>query len=301
MKFDNSNSHTTGIIMAVVAYGLWGILPIYWKLLQSVNPLEILAHRIIWCLFFLWLLLLISKGVKDAINEAERVFRHPAKIAGVALAAAALTINWYTYIWAVNNNHVIQASLGYYINPLISVLLGVIILKEKLSIYQKVACLLALFGVMALTINYGSIPWVALALAISFAFYGLLKKMINIEPITGLILESCIMSLFSLVYLFNLHNHGQGVFGGIQLSVTLLLIGAGVVTSLPLILFSRAVNHLPLSLMGFLQYINPTFSLLLGIFIFKENFSLVHLAAFSLIWTGLLIFSLANGRNANPV
>ncbi|NLB53259.1 MAG: EamA family transporter RarD [Syntrophomonadaceae bacterium] len=281
--------------MASGAYFLWGILPIYWKLLQSVNPIEILAHRIIWCLLFLLVILLLSRNISTAMNEISRIAKHPAKIAGVVFASLFLTINWYSYIWAVNNDLVIQASLGYYINPLISVLLGVIVLKEKLSYWQKIACLFALCGVSILTVNYGAVPWTALIIALSFALYGLSKKMINIEPITGLILESSIMSFFSLYYLYHLHSNDSGIFGNSDPFITLLLIGAGIVTSIPLLLFSRAVNGLSLSLLGFLQYINPTFSLLLGIFIFHETFSMIHLVSFAIIWTGLLLYSASNG------
>ncbi len=287
----------SGILMDVGAYFLWGILPLYWKLLQRVNPMEILAHRIIWCLVFLLMIVILSRNIKNAVNEAVRIAGYPAKTIGVVLAAVILTINWYSYIWAVNNNQVIQASLGYYINPLISVLLGVIVLKEKLSRGQRAACLLAFCGVLILTVNHGTLPWIALVLAVSFALYGLIKKMVNIDAVTGLILESSIMSLFSLFYLWHLHSSSTGAFGNSGLLITILLVGAGIVTSIPLLLYSRAVNHLPLSMLGFLQYINPTISLLLGIFIFRETFSPVHLAAFAVIWSGLLLYSFSNGKN----
>ncbi len=298
-KYQNSQS-VSGILMAIGAYFLWGILPVYWKLLQTVSPLEILAHRIIWCLLFLLIILFLSKNIAAAKDEVSRIIKHPSKAVGVILAALFLTVNWYSYIWAVNNDLVIQASLGYYINPLISVLMGVVVLKEKLSKWQIIACVLAFCGVTLLTVNYGTVPWIALIIAFSFALYGLTKKIINIEPVTGLILESSIMSIFALIYLFNLHSHHLGAFGNAEISITLLLLGAGIVTSVPLILFSRAVNRLSLSLMGFLQYINPTFSLLLGIFIFHETFSFTHLTAFSIIWTGLLLFSLASYKNSSP-
>lgn len=298
----NKNSQSvSGILMAVGAYFIWGILPVYWKLLQTVPPLEILAHRIIWCLLFLLSILFLSKNIAAAKAELSRIIEHPTKATGVILAALFLTVNWYSYIWAVNNDLVIQASLGYYINPLISVLMGVVVLKEKLSKWQIIACVLAFCGVTILTVNYGTVPWIALVIAFSFALYGLTKKIINIEPITSLILESSIMSIFALIYLFHLHNHHLGSFGNAEISITLLLLGAGIVTSVPLILFSRAVNRLSLSLMGFLQYINPTFSLLLGIFIFHETFSFTHLTAFSIIWTGLLLFSISSYKNSSPV
>lgn len=294
---NRNHPQISGILMAVGAYFLWGILPLYWKLLQGVNPMEILAHRIIWCLVFLLMIVILSRNIKSAVNEAIRIAGYPAKTIGVVLAAVILTINWYSYIWAVNNNQVIQASLGYYINPLISVLLGVIVLKEKLSRGQLAACLLAFCGVLILTVNHGTLPWIALVLAVSFALYGLIKKTVNIDAVTGLILESSIMSLFSLFYLWHLHSSSTGAFGNSGLLITILLVGAGIVTSIPLLLYSRAVNHLPLSMLGFLQYINPTISLLLGIFIFRETFSAIHLAAFAVIWVGLLLYSFSNGKN----
>jgi chloramphenicol-sensitive protein RarD len=294
---NRNHPQISGILMAVGAYFLWGILPLYWKLLQGVNPMEILAHRIIWCLVFLLMIVILSRNIKSAVNEAIRIAGYPAKTIGVVLAAVILTINWYSYIWAVNNNQVIQASLGYYINPLISVLLGVIVLKEKLSRGQRAACLLAFCGVLILTVNHGTLPWIALVLAVSFALYGLIKKTVNIDAVTGLILESSIMSLFSLFYLWHLHSSSTGAFGNSGLLITILLVGAGIVTSIPLLLYSRAVNHLPLSMLGFLQYINPTISLLLGIFIFRETFSAIHLAAFAVIWVGLLLYSFSNGKN----
>ena len=294
---NRNHPQISGILMAVGAYFLWGILPLYWKLLQGVNPMEILAHRIIWCLVFLLMIVILSRNIKSAVNEAIRIAGYPAKTIGVVLAAVILTINWYSYIWAVNNNQVIQASLGYYINPLISVLLGVIVLKEKLSRGQLAACLLAFCGVLILTVNHGTLPWIALVLAVSFALYGLIKKTVNIDAVTGLILESSIMSLFSLFYLWHLHSSSTGAFGNSGPLITILLIGAGIVTSIPLLLYSRAVNHLPLSMLGFLQYINPTISLLLGIFIFRETFSAIHLAAFAVIWVGLLLYSFSNGKN----
>lgn len=298
---NRNRNHIPGVLMAAGAYILWGVLPIYWKLLQTVSPLEILAHRIIWCLVFLLVIVILTRNIAGAISEVTRIARHPSKIAGVILAALILTINWYSYIWAVNNDQVIQASLGYYINPLISVLLGVIVLKEKLSPTQAIACFLAFCGVFILTINHGTLPWIALILAVSFALYGLIKKIINVEPITGLILESSIMSIFSLLFLIHLHNNSAGLFGHSSPLITLLLIGAGIVTSVPLILFSRAVTHLSLSLLGFLQYINPTISLLLGIFIFREAFSIIHLIAFAFIWCGLLLYSFYNGNKTSSV
>ncbi|HZK43393.1 MAG TPA: EamA family transporter RarD [Syntrophomonadaceae bacterium] len=294
MNIHQNNNHTTGIIYASGAYFLWGILPIYWKLLQAVDPLEILAHRITWCLIFLLLLQFFSKQIPNTIIEIRRISKHPTKVFGIISAAIILSLNWYTYIWAVNNNFVIQASLGYYINPLVSILLAVVVLKEKLNIWQIIACALAFIGVFILTNNYGGVPWVALILAFSFAMYGLIKKMVNVEPITGLILESAVMAIFSLIYLCFLHSNDQSVFSINEPVIALLLVGTGLVTSIPLVLFARAVKYLPLSLLGFLQYINPTISLLLGIFVFHEVFSFMHLIAFIIIWTGLIIFSLFN-------
>lgn len=285
-----------GIASALGAYIMWGFLPLYWKMVQVVPATEILAHRMIWSFVFLVCLLLLSRHAQSFREEVHSLLKRPAQAAAVVLAAVLITLNWLTYIWAVNAGHVVESSLGYYINPLVNVLLGVMVLKEKLSSWQIISFALALAGVLVLTINFGSFPWIAFTLALTFSLYGLIKKMIRLGAITGITLETLLISPLMLVYLGCVHSSGNGAFGNISPVITALLIGAGVATATPLILFAAAANRLPLSSIGFLQYVSPTIMLMLGVFLYREPFTSVHWACFILIWTALLIFSLANTK-----
>lgn len=293
MNFKSGNQSFKGILFGTGAYVLWGFLPVYWKLLQQVPPLEVLAHRIVWSLVFLLTLLMVTGRFPAFLQEVKSLIQQPRKLLGIFLAAMVLNFNWGTYIWAVSSNQIIQTSLGYYINPLISVLLGILFLKEKLSLWQLVAFILAFIGVLSLTIQYGTFPWVALSLALSFGVYGLLKKLVNTGSITGLTLETMLTSILAFTYLAYISNMGSSTFHPAFHSTNLLLMGAGVVTATPLILFAAGARRLPLFAIGFLQYISPTLSLLLGVFVYHEPFTRSHLRAFGIIWAGLLIFSLA--------
>lgn len=283
----------TGVAAALGAYIMWGFLPHYWKLVQAVPAMEILAHRMVWSFVFLVCLLLLSRSVPAFLNEVRILLGHPMQVLAVVLAAALITCNWLTYIWAVNAGHVVESSLGYYINPLVSVLLAILVLREKLSLWQMVSFTLAAIGVLIMTINFGTFPWIALTLALTFGLYGLIKKIICLGAITGITLETLLVSPFMLVYLGHVHSSGIGAFGNLSPTVTGLLMGAGVVTATPLLLFAAATNRLPLSSIGFMQYIAPTLMLILGVFLYREPFTGVHLACFALIWTALAIFSLA--------
>ncbi len=285
-----------GIIFASGAYILWGILPIYWKLLHSVPALEVLAHRIVWSVVFLWGLLTIKGNISSFLTEIKELVRRPRILLGIFIAGLILNLNWGTYIWAVNHNHIIQTSLGYYINPLVSVMLGMIFLHERLSLWQLLAFILAAAGVVSLTIQYGAFPWVAVILALSFGLYGLFKKLINIGSITGLTLETMLTSIAAVIYLVYLNNIGMGVFRFFPSQTTFLLAGAGIVTAIPLLLFAAGARRLPLFVIGFLQYISPTMTLLLGVFIYHEPFTRGHLMSFVVIWIGLIIFSMARTR-----
>jgi len=290
------NEHTKGIACVLSAYILWGILPMYWKMLQDVPALEILAHRIVWSLVFLIALMAVTGKLKACCIEVNELIHQPRKMLGIFISAIILNINWGTYIWAVNHNYIIQTSLGYYINPLISVLLGIIFLKERLSLWQLTAFFLAAAGVLSLTVQYGTFPWIAITLAMSFGFYGLFKKLINTGAITGLTLETLLSIVFALAYLIFVHNTGDSAFHFSLSSTTKLLIGAGVVTATPLILFAAGATRLPLFAVGFLQYIAPTIALFLGIFVYHENFTAGHLLSFTVIWAGLLVFTLSRTR-----
>lgn len=296
MKIAQTDERFTGVLATAGAYLLWGILPLYWKLVNLVPPLEILAQRIIWSFFFMVLVLLSTRKFKAFWRELCEISCKLKRLPGIVIASLLIIVNWLTYIWAVNSNHIIETSLGYYINPLVSVLLGIVVLKEKLSFWQMVSFFLAMIGVLNLTFHYGAFPWVALILAITFGLYGLCKKMINLGAVTGITLETLIITPFALLYLNYLHNNGAGFFGFAYPGISGLLAGAGVVTAVPLILFASGAKRLPLSVMGFLQYIAPTIALCLGVFVFHEPFTAVHIVTFVLIWVALILFSLARTR-----
>lgn len=293
MKNEKISEQMSGILSAVGAYFLWGILPIYWKMIHHVTAFEILAHRIVWSLVFMMGMLIITRGMGDFIKDCRQLVTNRRQLFGVVMAALLISVNWCTYIWSVNENRIVEASLGYYINPLVNVMLGVLVLKEKLSKLQILSFSMAGIGVLIMTVNFGSIPWVALILAISFALYGLFKKMVNMGSLTGITVETGISAPVALLYLASLHQQGVGAFSFAVTGVPLLLMGAGIVTAIPLILFAKGANRLSLSMLGFIQYVSPTISLFIGVFMYHEPFTLVHLVAFLFIWLGLIIFSLA--------
>ena len=296
MKILKHSQSASGIGYIACAYLMWGILPVYWKLLQNVPPLQILAHRIAWAFAFLLALLLVTGKFKAFCDETVQIARQPRKMATVFVVAVILNLNWLTYIWAVNSDHIVQTSLGYYINPLVSVLLGVIVLKERLSMWQLIAFLLAAAGVFSLTVQYGAFPWVAIVLAVTFGLYGLFKKMVNIGSITGLTLETLLTCTFAVPYIAYVIHTGSSSFGFSLAPVNLLLMGAGAVTAIPLVLFAAGTKLLPLVAVGFLQYISPTITLLLGVMVYHEPFTRGHLLSFGFIWVGLLLFSLSRTR-----
>ncbi len=286
-----TNDRSKGIFSAVIAYLFWGLLPVYWKLLHQAGALEILSHRVFWSLFFLFLFLVITQRVGAFCHEVCRIKNDPRRILGVLASTLLITLNWLVYIWAVNDNRIIETSLGYYINPLVNVLLGVALLKEKLSSKQYLAVALAAAGVLNLVFHFGVFPWVALSLAITFGLYGLCKKLLALSPITGITLETLIISPLAIAYLLFLNTQAIGVFGSGNLFATALLTGAGIVTALPMVLFANAANQLPLSLLGFIQYLSPTLALLTGVFVYHEPFTQAHAVSFGLIWMALAIFS----------
>ncbi|MBS4021449.1 MAG: EamA family transporter RarD [Dethiobacter sp.] len=279
-----------GILYGICAYTAWGILPLYWKLLDIIPALEILAHRILWSFIFISSMLLITGGwprmITALTNKKNLLF--------IFLSGFLISLNWFTYIFAVNSNHVIEASMGYYISPLVVVLLGVTIFKEKLTSWQCIAITLAAIGVLIITVQYGKIPWISLALAFSFALYGLTKKLIMVDSITTLALETLIVMPIALIYIISKEARGIGALGTVPLLTIIILMGSGIVTASPLVWFARGIQSIRLSMMGFLQYIAPSISLFLGIFVFKEHFSLSHFISFSFIWAGLIIFTLSN-------
>ncbi|MEN8199172.1 MAG: EamA family transporter RarD [Thermodesulfobacteriota bacterium] len=277
-----------GLLAALGAFSIWGLLPLYWKLLSSALPLEILSHRIVWSMLVVLLLLILSKKAATL----RTVVKEKKTLLYFVLTSLLLSLNWLTYIWAVNSNYIVESSLGYFINPLINVLLGVIFLKERLRGFQWLAVLLAFSGVCYLTFGYGRFPWIAMVLAISFGFYGLLRKTTPLPSLEGLFLETTILFLPALLILIVLASQGQSDFIRQDVSGKLLLATTGIITSMPLLLFGYAAQRIPLSTLGIVQYLAPTLQLCIGIFIYAEPFPREQFFGFSLVWAGLLIYCL---------
>ena len=276
-----------GVAYAAGAYILWGLFPIYWKNLAGVPALEILSHRIVWSLIFVIFLL----GAQKKWEWIKPALRNKRTLLIFFATATVLSINWLTYIWGVNAGFIVETSLGYFINPLVSVLLGVVFLRERLRAGQWIAVGIATIGVIYLTINYGSLPWIALTLAFSFATYGLLRKIAPLGSQEGLALETAMMFLPALIYLIFLEGQGTAAFGHVDLKMTFLLAFAGIATAVPLIFFAAGARLIPLSVVGILQYMAPTIQLLIGVFVYKEPFTTTSLIGFSIIWTALIIFT----------
>ncbi|WP_369349076.1 EamA family transporter RarD [Stenotrophomonas sp. JAG2] len=276
-----------GFAITAFTFTLWGLVPVYWHLLKAVPSQQIIAHRIIWStvLVVAWLLLSNGMGWWKAIAA------QPRALPTLALSSVAIAFNWGLYIWAINAGHVIETSLGYFINPLVSVVLGVVVLKERLRRLQWLAVGCAALGVAWLTVDAGTPPWIALGLACSFGLYGLLRKMISVDPVAGLGVESLYLFLPAIGFaLWSENGHGGAFFSGWGWRNDALLIFGGAVTALPLIGFAYGVKRIPLSLVGILQYIAPSIGLLLGVFFFREPFDTAKAVGFAAIWTGLLLF-----------
>jgi chloramphenicol-sensitive protein RarD len=277
----------SGLIAGIAAFVTWGLVPVYWKLLQRVPAPEILGHRFVWTSAFLIILLSWQQRwpeVRDA-GRSRRTMSH-CLTSGVMIA-----INWFFFIWAVNIGRVIETSLGYFMTPLMNVLLGAVFLRERLTRLQLISVLLATLAVLNLTFGYGRFPWVAIVLCVTFGLYGLLRKKSGTRPIPGLFLETIILTPLALAYLAILQRNGTLIFGPHELSLSLLLIICGVVTSVPLVWFGHAARHLRLTTIGFLQYLAPSCTFFLGVFLYHEPFTRTHLLTFTLIWTALIILT----------
>jgi chloramphenicol-sensitive protein RarD len=275
-----------GILYALGAYILWGFLPVYWKALERVPPVQILGHRVVWSFALLAILILQRREVVSLVKALSS--RRILLFGG--LAAGLLGVNWLVYIWGVNNGHIVESSLGYFINPLVSVLLGVIFFRERLRRMQWMAVGLAACGVIYLTIRSGALPWISLTLALTFGFYGLLKKKSSLEALPGLGLEMAFLFLPALAYLLFAQSQGNGAFGHAGVETNLLLAFTGVVTALPILMFGMAARSIPLTLVGLLQYIAPTCQFLLGVLAYGEPFTHDRLIGFSVIWLALLLY-----------
>ncbi|MFU8688320.1 EamA family transporter RarD [Rossellomorea marisflavi] len=284
-------SSQTGIAYTALSYLLWGILPIYWKWLGDVPADEILANRIFWAFWFMLLFLLVTRRFKGFTAYLKTSLTKKKQVLALLVASLLISVNWFIYIWAVNTDQMVEASLGYYINPLVSILLGVFILKEKLSKAQVLSFGLAAAGVLVLTLSYGDFPWIAFGLAFSFGLYGLAKKLIQVESSIGLTLETMTIAPVSIIYLLFLYQDGSLALFHTGTGTDLLLIGAGAATAIPLLFFSRGAQQIPLYMVGFLQYIAPTITLILGVWMYHEPFSTVHAIAFCFIWLALAVLT----------
>ena len=276
-----------GIGYALLAFSAWGFIPIYWKLLNTVPSMEILTHRMVWSVFFLLGLLAVQKR----LGEFRELFHSPKYIFMLLGTATLLGGNWFVYIYGVNTNQVIETSLGYFISPLLVILLGAVFLRERLNIWQVVAVGFAALGVLNFIWNFGSLPWIALSLAFTFSFYGLFRKMIPVKPLVGLLMETALLAPLAVVLIAFWGIDGTGHFGTAWMT-DFLLFGAGVVTSLPLLWFINAGKRLRYSTIGFIQYLTPSIQLLIGVYLYHEPFTPTHSITFGLIWAGLVIFSI---------
>ena len=276
-----------GLAYAVPAYVIWGLTPIYWKMLQSVPAFEILMHRMIWSFLFLMPLLAITGQWKEFTG----VFRNIRSLFILITTTTLIGINWFTYIWAINSDQVLQTSLGYYIYPLVNISLGVVFLKEKLRKMQAAAVILAGVAVLHLAVRFGQIPWIALTLAFTLGFYGLIRKVAAIGALSGLCLETLLFSIPAAFYLIYLDEIGKGAFLRIGMETDLLLMASALATGLPLFLFLSGAKRLNLTTIGFLQYSSPSLTFILAIFLFKEPFTRIQLFTFILIWTALALYT----------
>ena len=290
-------NYKQGIFFGLAAYVLWGILPVYWKALELVSPFEILSSRFMWSCVFVFLLIIFQKKWPLFTKEVKQVFSNVKT--GAAMVAAGITIsfNWGTFIWAVNNGHIVETSMGYYINPLVSILFAVVFLRERLDKMQLAAITCAFIGVASMVYSFGKIPWVSLTLAFTFALYGLLKKILPVSALTSIMLETLLITPLALVYEYSLWQQGVSFYASGNLQVIMMLTGVGVVTAIPLLLFTAGARLLPLKIIGFLQYISPTLTLLIGVFVYNEAFTASHLLAFGWIWAALLLFIVSQLRS----
>jgi chloramphenicol-sensitive protein RarD len=277
----------SGLLFAVGAYSIWGLAPIYWKLVAEVPATQLLAHRILWSV----LMLVVLIAVQRRWLELARVFRSARVVVTLLGTTALIAVNWLVFIWAMSTERILHASLGYFINPLVTVLLAMVFLGERLSRGRWVSMGLAGLGVTILVVRVGTFPWISLVLAFSFGFYGLLRKTVRAEPEVGLLVESCLLAPWMLLLLVRAEAAGVGAWGHGGPGGDLLLVASGAVTAVPLLLFTHGARRLPLSTVGFLQYLAPSLQFLLAVGVYGETFTPDHFAAFLLIWAALALFT----------
>jgi len=276
-----------GVIYAGAAFLIWGLAAVYWKELRSVPPLEIIAHRVAWSFIFLLPLIVLQRQWAEFVA----ILQNRKMLLILLTSAILVAANWLLYVWAVNNNHLLQASLGYYINPLVNVVLGMVFLRERLRPPQILAVMLATCGVIYLTVQYGAFPWIAICLAMSFGLYGLIRKVAPVSPLVGLTVETLLISLPAIGYLIYLDYQGTGSIFRVSLNLDLLLMGCAPLTAIPLLFFTAGAKRLYLSTLGLMQYIGPSGMFLLAVFYYHEPFSTAQVWTFVMIWVALVIYS----------
>lgn len=284
------DNYRLGIFYGLGAYLLWGVLPIYWKLLQHVEAMEILANRFLWSAVFVFFLLLATGKLNIFMQETKAIFSTKKTACCMVLAAIMISFNWGIFIWAVEAGRIVETSMGYYISPLMNVLFGVVFLRERLAKLQIAAVSCAAVGIGVIIVHNGGLPWAALTLPLTFAFYGLLKKIIIAQPMTSILLETLLISPLAAGYLYYLSINEGTVYQSCDMNTLLLLAGAGAVTATPMLLFTACARKLPLNIVGFLQYISPSISLMIGVLIYGEPFTGTTATAFGCIWAGLALF-----------
>ncbi|WP_226340833.1 EamA family transporter RarD [Bacillus safensis] len=291
-----NEQQSKGVLYTAASFTLWGLFPLYWKLMEHISSGEILAHRILWSFVFMCGILLYLKQVRPAMQTVKGLILDGKAFFSLLLSAILISVNWYVYIWAVNHGLMLEASLGYYINPLVSVLLGIIFLKERLNKWQTIAILIAAFGVILSTVQYGSFPVVAFLLALSFGFYGLIKKRMSFTSAIGLTIETLLLAPAALVYLLFFLKQPVVTMNPNSFGSLGLLFFAGVFTAVPLLLFSEGAKRIPLYQVGILQYIAPTITLFLGLFVYHEHLSAAKIVTFLCIWVAILLFTTSQLR-----
>lgn len=285
-----------GLIFGLSAYILWGLFPLYWPLLKPASAYEIVAHRAVWTLVFCLIVLAFHRKLRQTIAQV----KNPKILLGLTATAALISINWIVYIWATNTGHVVEASLGYYINPLVIIAFGVLLLKEKMRMGQWVAVGIATTGVAVLTIDYGRLPWIALALAFSWGSYGVIKKVLGLGALEGLAIETMLSFIPYATFLLILNQNGTGQFGD-HLGLTILLISAGAITAIPLLLFNGSTTRLPYTVIGLLQYITPTIQFSIGVWVRHEDMPTARWIGFIIIWCALVALAIDLLRSSRTV
>ncbi|MDK3257250.1 EamA family transporter RarD [Blastococcus capsensis] len=283
-----------GVVSGLGAYALWGVFPLYFPLLEPAGGLEIVAHRVLWSLLFVGLLLCVVRRW----GHVRAAVRSPRTLLVLAGAAVLIATNWLIYVYGVNSGQVVETSLGYFINPLVSVVLGVVVFSERLRPLQWVAVGIAAVAVAVLTIDYGRPPWIALGVALSFGLYGLMKKVVSVEAAPGLFLETALVAIPAAVVLAVMHSNGTGTFANAGTGHAVLLASAGVATAVPLLLFAAAARRIPLSTVGLLQYLTPLMQLAIGVFVYGEPMPPARLAGFVIVWAALAVFTVDTLRHA---